>query len=176
MALNLPGLAGPPLIFRFNGPSLMFARWAAANSIDVVTALNVPVEFVQIPYAMVNPNKSEWRPPGMDLFVWRAITYPVWGMLFWWIAGRGADALAAARQNRVTPRIHWLEMVVGVLLLAMGVLVMLAFALGGPQHSDSRDLWFLAMAILWGLLGSLSLAGGIMQWRLRRQRTESARE
>jgi hypothetical protein len=142
---------------------------------DVVTALNIPVEFVQVPYAMVSPNKSEWRPPGMDLFVWRAITYPVVGMLFWWIAGRGADALAAARQKRLTPRIHWIEMIVGILLLAMGVLVILAFTLGGgPQHTDSKDLLFLAMAILWAFLGSLSLSGRIVQWRLRRHQTDLA--
>jgi hypothetical protein len=168
LALHLTALAEPPLAFRLNETGWMFTRWAETNSMKVVAALNIPVGLLQIPYVVVSSDKNEWTPPGIDLFVWRAMVWPILGMLFWWIAGRGAEALAAARQKRLTPPIHWLEMIVGLLLLAMGVLLFLVFALNRPRD-DPSDLWFLPMAILWAFLGSLSVAGRVLQWRLRKR-------
>jgi hypothetical protein len=170
MCLHLPVAAGPPLLFRLSEPGLRFAQWADTNSMNVVADLNMPVMFVQIPYAMVSPDKREWAPPGMDRSVWRAIAWPILGMFFWWIAGRGTEALVAARQKRLSPQIHWLETIVSLLLVAMGVLVVMAFTFGGPTRSDESDLFLLVlvMAILWGFLGGLSVAAKIAQSSLNK--------
>jgi hypothetical protein len=57
-------------------------------------ALNLPVGIVQLPYVILNPAKQEWFPARMDFRVWRAISWPIFGLLFWWVAGRSTDALA----------------------------------------------------------------------------------
>jgi len=83
----------------------------------VPTMLNVPSLLVQLPYVILNPDKKEWVPKSMDLWTWRAITLPLIGILFWWIAGRSMEALLAARPQLVRPRIRWIEAVVGATLL-----------------------------------------------------------
>jgi hypothetical protein len=66
--------------------------------------LNIPVELIQIPCAILTPDKEEWVPSGLDLMTWRAISWPLVGILFWWSAGRGIDALLSARRDLIQPK------------------------------------------------------------------------
>ena len=66
-------------------------HWEIRRTVPV--ALNLPVLLVQLPYYVVlNPEKREWVPKGMSFEVWRALSCPFAGMLFWWFAGRGIEA------------------------------------------------------------------------------------
>jgi hypothetical protein len=96
-------------------------------------------------------------------------------MVFWWIAGRGADALIAARQNRLTPRIRWPEAIVGFLLLATGGMFVFGFVFfSGPARHDLTMQVIGTMALLWAFLGGLSVAAKIVQWRLRKRQSDTA--
>jgi hypothetical protein len=72
----------------------------------VPVMLNMPSLLVQLPYVILSPDKNDWVPKGMDLWTWRAIALPLIGILFWWSAGRGIEALLAARRQLVRPRIR----------------------------------------------------------------------
>lgn len=78
---------------------------------------NLPSGLVQLlPYMILSPTKHEWIPRGMNFRLWRAITWPVVGIVFWWIAGRGIEGLIAARQRLIRPRITWIETITGAAL------------------------------------------------------------
>lgn len=135
---------------------------------DVVAALNLPAGIVQLPYEMFSANHQKLMPRGVDFKVWRAVTWPLVGMIFWWIAGRGADALMAARRKRISPLIGWVETTVGFLFLAGGVVMIVGIEFF--SGSDRPDLQPVALiSALWAFLGGLSVAGKIAQWRLRKR-------
>jgi len=62
---------------------------------------------------ILNPSKEEWVPLGMDVITWRAISWPLLGILFWWSAGRGIEALIATRRGLVQPEISWVKAAIG---------------------------------------------------------------
>ena len=105
----------------------------------------------------------------MDFQAWRAVTWPLLGMVFWWIAGRGVDALVAARQKALSPRIGWTETVVGFVLGAGGLVGAIAFLLTAGADLYDRDLQrAMSAAGMWGLLGSLTVSARAVQWRMRK--------
>jgi hypothetical protein len=95
--LHLPWLAGQPLGFQFGGPVLRaFGRWSESNGMQTVTAMNLPAVVFEIPLMLF---EKDWASHGYR--AGRAIAWPILAMVFWWIAGRGAEALAAARRKNV---------------------------------------------------------------------------
>jgi hypothetical protein len=49
------------------------------------TALNIPVAFTGLA-------RSELRPGAVQMEIWHSLTWPLAGLIFWWIAGRAIDA------------------------------------------------------------------------------------
>src|SRR6266436_4488398 len=47
------------------------------------TMLDMLVGLVQLPYVIQNPAKTEWVPNGMNFKRWRAISWPLIGLIFW---------------------------------------------------------------------------------------------
>jgi hypothetical protein len=130
-------------------------------------ALNLPVGIVQLPYAIASPSKQEWIPDGMFVHYWRAITWPLAGILFWWIAGRAIEALLAVRRSQICPKIRWIEFVFGSVFVCLGVIMIVGIATSTPD--DRKDMWFMGMAIgamLWGTQGGLIVAARVLQWRI----------
>jgi hypothetical protein len=74
----------------------------------VVPMLNLPVGIVQLPYVLAHPTPGgkQWVPRGMMFTTWRALSWPIFGVFFWWFAGRGMDAFRAARKSILLPRIR----------------------------------------------------------------------
>jgi hypothetical protein len=87
----------------------------------VPVLLNFPVVLAELPYILASPDKREWTPRGMLPEEWRALTWPFAGILFWWCAGRGIEALQATRRSVVSPRLTWFETTVAVVLLLIGL-------------------------------------------------------
>jgi hypothetical protein len=166
--LGLPALAGPSFFFRIGVPILQkFARWSVQNGMQTVSAINLPAGLLQLPSIIFTADHREWMPPGMDFQVWRAITWPILGMPFWWIAGRGADALVAARRHTLAPRIVWVETVIGFLFMAAGATAVIGVEFfSGSDRNDLQSL--AAVSGLWAVLGGFSVAAKIVQWRLRK--------
>jgi len=130
-------------------------------------ALNFPVLIVQLPYVIASPTKREWVPRGMFFDVWRALSWPFVGMLFWWFSGRGVEALSAARRSVGLPRISWVETIFALILFCIGLVALIGILTSTPD--DRRDIQFLALVaggLLWGVLAAVTIAARFQQWRI----------
>lgn len=124
-----------PVQFTFGGYRLLSSPFMPLtdeerNSMDTVWALNLPAILVDLPYAIFSADHEEWRPRGMNFEVWRSISWPLLCLPLWWIAGRGLEALLAARAMYqgapvcATPRIGWIETsVASLIMLACGFII-----------------------------------------------------
>ncbi len=169
-------------------------RGEQALNLDAVrltapAALNIPVGFVQIPLIFNSPFRSEWAPPGMWIREWRAVSWPFVGMIFWWMAGRGLEAIGAGvrffasskkeeaeRHHRRTPRLHWIEPIIGAALVAMGSASCYVLASGNGVLGVATDYVMAAGAGLWAALGLVMVIAGTVQWRVRRAGREPSQE
>jgi hypothetical protein len=129
--------------------------------------LNFPVLVAQLPYVLVAPAKKEWVPKGMSAVTWRALSWPLAGIVFWWSSGRAIEALLAARRSVVYPRLGRIETALAVILFFFGLVAVIGALMSTPD--DRSDLQFMALLAggwLWGILASLTIAGRFLQWRL----------
>ena len=142
--------------------------------LQIAAALNIPVWYSQFPYALNHPGNGEWKPRRVNWLpialwlpeFWRAITWPLVGIFFWWLAGRGFEAIVAARRRVTTPRIRWIEAAFGLFCLALGIVTCIFFFTEDRQYQP--DVVMHAMGgVLWGILGMVMVAACVIQWRLR---------
>lgn len=140
---------------------------------DLPASLNLPAGFLQVPYAAFSAEKTDWIPKNIDPVIsylpfWRALTWPVLGILFWWMVGRSFEALIAIRAHLVIPRILWIEAISGLAIwfLAGGLFIMTITDTG--PWSEKNQMLGLGSG-LWTILGALITVTYIIQWRLRRR-------
>jgi hypothetical protein len=131
--------------------------------------LNLPSGLVQVPYAILNPAKQEWVPRGMVFKTWRVISWPLIGILFWWSAGRGIEALLAAQRRLVHPRITWTETVVGAALCLFCAVAAVCLPLYWGTDSDFPYKFWIAGSGMWSVLGGAVVAARLAQLRIRRR-------
>jgi hypothetical protein len=130
--------------------------------------LNLPSGFVGLGIRNLSPK-------GMLPDFWRSISWPLVGVIFWWITGRGIEALVASRSRVVLPTISWVETIVAlfVSLLAGGIAV--GLIVDPSWRSDFIFPWQLGIAAscLWIFLGVVTVLARFVQWRItRHMRTE----
>jgi hypothetical protein len=148
--------------------------WTYARSmLQAIAAFNLPGGVIQFPIDISRADKMEWRPQGVDVFLWRAATWPVINLVFWWIAGRATEALVSIPYRQLKPRISWAETIFGFLFVAGGVFLLggLAFGTTAAERADGAIVRAAAGGGLWALLGALSLIARFKQWRLRKKLT-----
>jgi hypothetical protein len=134
-------------------------------------ALNFPVLIAQLPYILLNPAKREWVPKGMFFDVWRALSWPIAGMFFWWFLGRGIEALFAARRSVARPRISWVEVTFALILSGIGLAILVGMLTSTPD--DRRDAQFMTLvagALLWGILATSTIAARLLQRQIAKRR------
>lgn len=104
---------------------------------------------------------------------WRALTWPVVGVLFWWIAGRAIEALLATRSGGLSPPITWVEVILAGWVVLFGAGLFLALMMSADFRSGLILPWHWAAPACagWAVLSSLTLVARITQWRIRRQPT-----
>lgn len=142
---------------------------AQENTFDTVAALNFPGGMVQLPYAIYSADHREWIPGNIDFKTWRALTWPFLALPFWWMAGRGAEALTAARRKLLLPLIRWFETLISFVMLAGGITVAIGLGLfAGADHVDPQLRLFVASSVMWGFLGSLTVVAKLAQWRMKK--------
>jgi hypothetical protein len=134
----------------------------------LAAALNVPAGLLQLPYAILNPGRIPWVPRGIFVETWRAMSWPLIGIMFWWAAGRGLEGLLAARQGIIRPAISWVETGVAavVVLIFGGVATFLPFDRETMRGDPSLKI-LLTGCGLWAILACVMIAARIAQWRLR---------
>lgn len=155
---------------------LMFERKQAAfERLErrqwIPQALNLPCVLVQLPYVILNPAKREWIPRGMDFKTWRLVSWPLGGVLFWWIAGRGIEGLIAARRQVIRPGITWIETITGGALCVFGAVAAICMPLFSGRDEDFPMALFVAAFGMWSVLGGVVVSARVAQWRLRRRVT-----
>ena len=133
--------------------------------ISIPPRLNFPAFFFD--YFIYNMVPDKVRETDAFRKSWMPVTWPLYGIVFWWMAGRAVEALIAARKRSLIPRIGPPEVTVAIALLLFGGFLSLGFAFTNtPLDLDSYLL--AAGAALWGLIGLLMLLARIMQWRVRK--------
>ncbi len=126
---------------------------------------------LNLPCALLGLAKSGSVPKGMLPQFWRSISWPFFGIIFWWIAGRGIEALASSRWRVLSPAITLVEVVVASLVAALGALICFGFLSDPSFREEFIYPWPLATAAsgLWILLGAATVAARLVQWRIRLQ-------
>jgi hypothetical protein len=131
-------------------------------------ALNLPCGLVQLPYVILNPTKREWIPRDMDLQTWRVISWPIAGCLFWWIAGRGLEGLAAARRRLIFPSISWIETITSAAISLFCAVATVCLPLFSGYDGTFPMKYFVAGFAMWAVLDGVVVVARVAQWRLRR--------
>ncbi|HZU32938.1 MAG TPA: hypothetical protein VFB79_17615 [Candidatus Angelobacter sp.] len=146
-----------------------------SSLLTLVALLNLPGSMVQLPHAIFSRSYNEWIPAGMNSQVWHAVCWPLVCMVFWWLAGRGAEALRAARYKRLLPKIGWMETIVAsLMMLIMGGLFFCGIILGLAEGDKSIFTFQLIGAgAFWFLLSGLTVLARIQQYRLRKKMSAS---
>jgi len=137
----------------------------ALQRLRVPVVLNFPVAVAQVPYVLVR--RREWVPQGMFIESWRALIWPLAGIIFWWLTGRGIEALSASFQSAPHPRLHWVEVTWAAVLLVIGIVTFIGIVTSTPD--DRRDKDFMALmygGLLWGVLSGLTVTARFRQWRI----------
>lgn len=131
---------------------------------SIPALLNLPCLFLGLA-------RKELVPTGVFSELWRSFTWPVVGVIFWWIAGRGIEALLACRRRVLLPAISWIEVFVASLICSLCFTICFGFLLDPNWRADFIYPWILALSAsgLWILLGAATVAARLAQWRIRRQ-------
>ena len=133
--------------------------------------LNLPSGLIQLPYVMLSPSKQEWVPVGLDFMTWRVISWPLLGLIFWWSAGRGIDALLAARRRLFQPKMTGVEAVIGSVCFAFCATAAICFPLfSGKQHDPDLPLTLFSIGFaMWAVLGGTVVLAKVLQWRMAKR-------
>src|SRR4051812_45576292 len=85
-----------------------YIPYAFANHVsEAIAAINLPGVLIQLPVALLRVDHDIWKPPGLSVQLWHGITFPIFAMVFWWIAGRATEALIAINDRQLMPKIGW---------------------------------------------------------------------
>jgi len=105
----------------------------------------------------------------MPFEVWRAVSWPFVGSVFWWLAGRGVEGLSAALRRRIVdPKIGWIEVTVSLAVFALGGIAFLGLI--SEVHADQLTIALAMGSGLWMMLGAVTVAAKVLQWRLCRRK------
>lgn len=153
-----------------------FERWLRVEDMafKAVSFLNLPGGLVQLAPAIFRADHDEWIPEHVETRIWNAVTWPISALPFWWIIGRGVEALHAARKRVIAPRLRWFESMISFLLLAGGATLAVGFLFFAGE--DPGDWMTVVACGLWALLGGMSVLARYLQWRIKKelQRTKSS--
>lgn len=155
--------------FRYDSvPRSHFFSYAADRSTarfgKAMTALNLPAATIDIPMSRLTPSwPMDWTPAGLNWEAWRAISYPLYCLPFWWFGGVGLDGLLKRR------RLRWPTCLIGTLFFAFFLFIALGLTFGLPAK-DHEDMPYIILGLWFWVLFYISLpATWIMQWRSSRK-------
>lgn len=131
--------------------------------------LNLPAMWLDLPRAIVTGGKNEWVPVGMSFQYWRALAWPLVGIVLWWIAGRGIEALIAAFRGIVRPALTYVEVAIALLFALMGIVLFVGVLLDPSSIHEVSWIFFSLAGAMWALLGATTIAARLAQWRIRRR-------
>jgi hypothetical protein len=131
---------------------------------DFLNGIDVPANFVELPIdRFSNAWPDTWHPDGLTVFDWRAITFPIYTLPFWWFAGFGLDTLLKRRRPR------WPVLLVGTILSALSLFLTIGMSLANGIETDRAiTVPILIGGILWNLLFATFPVAWILRGLARR--------
>jgi hypothetical protein len=153
------------------GSNPAFDRWmnVQRTTFDAVSFFNLPGVIFELPSIMFTSTGQVWAPERVERQLWQAVTWPILALPFWWMAGRGLEALLSAKKKLIAPRLRWFETVLSFLLLAMGATLVIGYLFfAGPDAGDPTMRMMGAAGGVWSVLGSIAVLAKFLQWRISR--------
>lgn len=135
-----------------------------------IAFLNFPGLFIESVIMKVRGTPWAWNPFSYpDLFLWRGTMAPLWCLPFWWLVGRGADAVTNRKQRVPVPKLSAVEFAISIIFVGIGITAIVGFATSTVADRASYGFYVsIAAAVLWGLLNLIPFLGWIIQRRTRR--------
>lgn len=108
---------------------------------------------------------------------WRDLSWPIIGILFWWLAGRSIEALLFSRHKILLPKITLWQVVVSLPAVAFGAIWAVGLCIDQSARTEF-SLWLLLALFggMWLVLGASTSLAYSVQWRLRRRLPSSTAE
>lgn len=118
------------------------------SSADIINGIMLPANAIELPIDRALPSWPDtWHPPGFSVFSWRAITFPIYCLPFWWLAGYGVDALLKRRQPR------WPSLLAGTFLCVLFALLAIGGCLApSPYSTPAVNIPVIIGGVLWTVL------------------------
>lgn len=134
------------------------------------TRLSVPA-LLNFPCMFLGLASNAAVPKAMLPILWRAISWPVIGIVFWWVGGRSIDALRASRRRVLTPRITFAELLLGLYVVGFCCFFLcFGFILDPSIQDEVIYPWHrvVAACVLWVILGASIVTARVVQRRIQR--------
>jgi len=147
--------------------SLPFSLQQVTTS-HAIQAMNLPGSFVAFPIDKLTKASPEgWSPKGMTSLTWRAITFPLFCLPFWWLAGVGLDGVLRRR---------WLRWWMGLAGSVFCVFYLALFLAISCAPAERREMISALCGLgFWILLLSAFPLASVRQW-LTLRRTKAGLE
>jgi hypothetical protein len=140
----------------------LFAFSLPKLRLTIATDLNLPSALFHVPIAMMRSARRS----GADPMVITAIGWPTVGMIFWWVAGRGIEALLNSFRNVIAPRISAPEILLAVIMLVVAAFAWLMMRSGDLPADESLPFADLVLKVafsLWSVLAIILLIARFAQ-------------
>ena len=142
------------------------------NPLQISALLNFPAMLVEIAIDLPTTWPDSWYPklpfPFDDLWFWRAISWPIYALPLWWLAGRSVDGLSQPDAFPIRPRIRLAEAIfMGVLGALSGVVGIGLFLTAESDSANDPLKWVVVPCLLWFSFGLISGIAWVRQRRLR---------
>jgi hypothetical protein len=152
----------PAIAVKYYSQSWKSGPWALPDPLQSVALLNMPAILGEAAISLPTTWPESWHPnlpfPFDDLWFWRAVTWPIYALPFWWLGGRAIDALRRGNRLPVQPRIRLVEAIaiglIGTLSCLLGIGLLLD---SGTDGLNDGMRWDFLPALLWFSLGLLSV-------------------
>jgi hypothetical protein len=129
-----------------------------------VQALNMPGFLLDL--AVDRCSRSwpiEWTPAGLTSSQWRALSFPIFCLPFWWIAGLGLDGLVKRH------RLRWPALLIGFCLWVSFLVTGVGVWLAAPNDNPEKLIFPFWGFALWCVLFSAFPITWVRQWLSHRR-------
>lgn len=156
---------------RFPATRDQYIAAAVENSMErtgqVMTAINEPATLAEMLESLPTSWPESWHPQSLELFSWRALTYPLLCLPAWWLVGRSLDALFFSR------RLHWPALLTGTIFCLLFIICFFGILLGTPPAPADDGSWACQGLAFWSALFFVSPVAWWLQWRRSRAERET---
>lgn len=158
--------------YRWTVPRRRFLSFAADTSTrrfgTFMTAVNLPAIAIALPIDRLTPAwPMDWTPFGMTYQAWRAITYPIYCLPFWWFVGIGIDGLLKRR------RLRWPACLIGTLFCGIFIFLTLALTFGLSAENHKGGAWVFYAFSFWIAFFIPFPVAWVRLWRSSRRLTSN---